>query len=98
MTDNEIVDRLSFDLRFQYALMLRTEQAYLSRQGLSDFRRRLVEADPAMERLQALLVRVAKAMGEDLELEFGEQRRDATHIESNIEVKGCAALNGFPSK
>jgi hypothetical protein len=38
------------------------------------------------------LVRVAKAMGEDLDLEFDEQRTDATHIESNIEVKGRAAL------
>jgi hypothetical protein len=92
LTDHEVVDRLSFDLRFQYALMLRTEEAYLSRQGLSDFRRRLVEADPQMERLRELLVRVAKAMGNDLELEFDEQRTDATHIESNIEVKGRAVL------
>lgn len=92
LTDIEIVDRLSFDLRFQYALMLRTEEAYLSRQGLSDFRRRLVEADPEMERLHTLLVRVTKAIGEDLELEFGEQRTDATRIESNIEVKGRASL------
>lgn len=91
-TDEEIVDHLSFDLRCQHALMLRTEEAYLSRQGLSDFRRRLIEVDPEMERLRALLVRVAKAMGEDLELEFDEQRTDATHIESNIEVKGRAAL------
>lgn len=94
LTDNEVVDRLSFDLRFQYALMLRTEEAYLSRQGLSDFRRRLVEVDSEMERLHDLLVKVAEAMGEDLGVDFSDQRTDATAIESNIEVKGRAALFG----
>ena len=92
LTDQEIVDRLSFDLRFQYALMLRVEEAYLSRQGLSDFRRRLVEADPQMERLHEVMVRIADAMGEDLGIDFSNQRTDATAVESNIEVKGRATL------
>lgn len=92
LTDTQVVDRLSFDLRFQYALMLRTEKAYLSRQGLSDFRRRLVEADPEMKRLRGLMGDVVEAMVEQLDIDLSEQRTDSTRVTSNIRVRGRVDL------
>lgn len=92
LTDKQIVANALFDARYQYALQVAPEEAYLSRQSLSDFRRRLVEADPEMKRLQEVFVRVSEAMVKDLELETAEQRTDATRIVSNIETKGRKAL------
>lgn len=92
LTDKQIVANALFDARYQYALQVAPEEAYLSRQSLSDFRRRLVAADPQMKRLEEVFVRISEAMVEDLDLETAEQRTDATRIVSNIETKGRKAL------
>lgn len=91
-TDEETVGALSFDIRWQYALMLTPDEAYLSRVSLWDFRCRLIEADPEMERLSALVSRIAEEAADELGLDLSEQRCDSTHITSNITTKSRGDL------
>ena len=92
-TDEQTVGALSFDTRWQYALMLTEDEAYLSRVSMWDFRCRLIEADPEMERLSALVSRIAEEAADELGLDLGDQQRtDSTHITSNITTKSRADL------
>ena len=92
LSDRKTVDALCFDVRWHYALMLQPDEAYLSRISIWDFRCRLVESDPEMERLGQLLERIGKEAAEALGLDISKQRCDSTHITSNIEVKGRGDL------
>jgi hypothetical protein len=49
LSDQDALDAFSFDMRWHYALDVETDEAYLSRRSLVEFRRRLVENDPEME-------------------------------------------------
>jgi hypothetical protein len=93
-TDDEIVDSVAFDVRFQYALDLTPEAAYLSRRSLGDFRRRLVQNDPEMRLCRRLFDEVANAAIADLSLSVASQRMDSTQITSNIRSRGRINLFG----
>ena len=45
LSDQQALDALSFDRRWQYALEVTDDDAYLSRRSLVEFRRRLVQHD-----------------------------------------------------
>lgn len=87
LTDQEALDHLSFDVRWQHALRLPPEDAYLSRRSLVDFRSRLVRLDPEMSRLRRLFERLGQSAIADLGLSIGEQRLDSTLIISNIHTR-----------
>jgi hypothetical protein len=88
MDDQTALDSLSFDVRWQHALGLEPDNAYLSRRSLVDFRSRLVSVDPQMEMMRAVFDRIGDAAIEDLRISIKEQRIDSTIIMSNISTFG----------
>jgi hypothetical protein len=88
LSDQQALDALSFDLRFQYALDVTTEEAYLSRRSLVEFRRRLVEHDPDGRLLRGVFDRICAAGLLDLGLDSSQQRLDSTLVVSNIRAHG----------
>jgi IS5 family transposase len=88
LSDQQALDALSFDLRFQHALDVTTEEAYLSRRSLVEFRRRLVEQDPDGTLLRGVFDRICAAGLLDLGLDSSQQRLDSTLVESNIRAHG----------
>lgn len=92
LSDQEALDELSFDVRWQYALDLPMEDAYLSRRSLVEFRSRLVELDPEMAKLRQVFLAVTAAAMADLKVSFAEQRLDSTHLVSNIRTRGRVDL------
>lgn len=92
LDDQAALDALSFDVRWQYALGLTSEDAYLSRRSLVDFRGRLVAHDPDGERIEVVFDRVCQAGLERLKLSTAHQRLDSTLIASNIRSRGRLSL------
>lgn len=92
LDDQTALDALSFDARWQYALEVGPEEAYLSRRSLVEFRSLLVSRDPTMERMRRLFDRIAATGIERLKLSVRDQRIDSTHIVSNIRVRGRREL------
>jgi hypothetical protein len=90
--DQEALDAFGFDIRWQYALDVTGEDAYLSRRSLVEFRSRLAAADPEMKRMRVVFERVSQAAIDKLGVVVSEQRIDSTHIQSNIHTKGRLAL------
>ena len=91
-SDQEALDAFAFDARWQYALDVTEEEAYLSRRSLVEFRSRLVRLDPEMVLMRGVFDRIADAAIEKMGISFAEQRLDSTHIQSNIHTKGRLAL------
>ena len=60
LDDQSALDCLSFDVRWQHALGLEPESAYLSRRSLVEFRSRLAAHDPEMKSLRSLFERIGK--------------------------------------
>ena len=94
-SDQEALDALSFDARWQHALDIAGDEAYLSRRSLVEFRRRLVEKDPQGILLRGVFDRVLSAGIESLNLETSEQRLDSTLVASNIRAQGRLGGRGF---
>jgi len=92
LDDQKALDCLSFDIRWQHALGLTPEDAYLSRRSLVDFRGRLVEIDPEMKMVRNVFDKVGEAAIEDLGISVKEQRVDSTLIASNIFTRGRVEL------
>jgi hypothetical protein len=90
--DQEALDAFGFDIRWQYALDVTGDEAYLSRRSLVEFHSRLVEVDPAMTRMRVVFERVSQAAIEKLGIRVSKQRIDSTHIQSNIHARGRLAL------
>jgi len=88
MDDQTALDSLSFDLRWQHALGLEPEKAYLSRRSLVDFRSRLVSIDPEMKLIRSIFDKIGKDAIDDLKISIKEQRIDSTIITSNISTFG----------
>ena len=88
LTDQEALDCLCFDLRWQHALDLSPADAYLARRSLLDNRARLRRADPDLVRVRALFDQILLAASKDLGISTAEQRLDSTHIVSNIRTRG----------
>jgi hypothetical protein len=92
LSDQAALDAFSFDVRWQHALDVAAEEAYLSRRSHVDFRRRVVEHDPEMELMRGVFDRVSKGAIRRLGLSTSEQRLDSTVVMSNIRVGGLLEL------
>ena len=92
LDDQSALDALAFDVRWQHALDLPPEEAYLSRRSLVEFRSRLVSRDAEMTRIRILFDRVGEAALSDLGLSTRDQRIDSTRIVSNIRTGGRVNL------
>ena len=92
LNDQDALDSLTFDVRWQHALRLKADEAYLSRRSLVDFRSRLVKVDPQMTRMRALFDRIVEVALSELKLDTSEQRVDSTQICSNIRTRGRVDL------
>jgi hypothetical protein len=92
LSDQEALDAYGFDTRWQYALDVTEEEAYLSRRSLVEFRSRLVRRDPEMALMRGVFDRIADAAIDKMGISIAEQRLDSTHIQSNIHSKGRLAL------
>ena len=88
LSDQAALDAFGFDVRWQYALDVTPEKAYLSRRSLVEFRSRLVQHDPEMLLMRNVFEKVSKAAILKLELSVSEQRLDSTQITSNISRRG----------
>ena len=88
MSDQQALDCLSFDIRWQHALGVESEEAYLSRRSILDFRSRMVLVDPEMKMLRSVFNKVGDAAINDLKISTKEQRLDSTIITSNINTFG----------
>lgn len=100
LSDQEALDQLMFDVRWQHALSLRAEEAYLSRRSLVEFRSRLVSVDPQMGKVRELFDAISDSAIRELGLCVRDQRLDSTLITSNIRTKGrhdlfCKTLRHF---
>ena len=91
-SDQEALDAFGFDARWQYALDVTTEEAYLSRRSLVEFRSRLVRVDPEMALMRSVFNRISQTAIDKLGISTAEQRVDSTHIQSNIHSRGRLAL------
>lgn len=92
LSDQEGLDAFGFDARWQYALDMTGEEAYLSRRSLVEFRSRLVRVDPEMALMRSVFNRISHAAIGKLDISVSEQRVDSTHIQSNIHSRGRLAL------
>lgn len=92
MDDQSALDSLAFDIRWQHALGLEQDSAYLSRRAFVDFRSRWVSVDPEMAKLRALFDKIGETAIKDLGISTKEQRLDSTAITSNIRIFGRVDL------
>lgn len=89
LDDQRALDRLSFDIRWQYALGFgEDEDPYLSRRSLCEFRARLLEVDPEMTRIRRLFARIRDEAMDALGVDASMQRIDSALVESNIRRRG----------
>lgn len=94
LSDQEALDNVFYDIRWQYALGVNPDEAYLSRRALVQFRSDLVEHDPEMELVGEVFERITDEALDDLDIEVDEQRADSTQIVSNIQCRGRVWLFG----
>jgi hypothetical protein len=94
LDDQRALDSMSFDVRWQHALGLTPQDAYLARRSLIDFRMRLLEHERSMDLLNQVFTRTSQAMLERFNVSVEQQRVDSTHITSNIRRRGRRALFG----
>ena len=80
LTDEQLLDAYYFDIRYQYALSVTPDEAYLAPRTLYYFRQRVV-GDRAVQRV---FDAVTDKIIEILCLRLGKQRLDSTHIRSNM--------------
>jgi hypothetical protein len=92
MSDQEALDALIFDVRWQHALDITACEAYLSRRSLVEFRSRLVAVDPEMTRMRKVFVRIGDEAIDKIDISLQGQRTDSSHVQSNIRMKGRLGL------
>jgi len=80
LTDEQLLDSYYFDTRYQYALSVTPDEAYLAPRTLYYFRERVV-GDKAV---QKVFDATTDKIIEILSLRLGKQRLDSTHIRSNM--------------
>ncbi len=91
-SDQATVDALAFDARWQHALELGDDDAYLSKRAFTDFRTRLHRCDPDSKRIEKLFERVVAAGLEKLQIRSDKQRIDSTFVRSNMAQRSRRAL------
>ena len=92
LSDQDALDAFGFDARWQYALDVTGEDAYLTRRSLVEFRSRVVRVDPEMALMRRVFNRISQTAIDKLDISVSEQRVDSTHIQSNIHARGRLAL------
>jgi hypothetical protein len=92
LDDQDALDCMAFDVRWQHALGLEPQEAYLSRRSLVEFRSRQVGHDPKMRALRRVFERVGEGAIAGLKLSTKEQRVDSTLVTSNILTRGRVEL------
>ena len=92
MDDQTVLDSVSFDIRFQHALGLTSEDAYLSRRSLVEFRSRLAQKDAKMSLMRSIFEKIGEAAIKELKISPREQRLDSTLVQSNIMTRGRVEL------
>jgi len=92
LSDQDALDAFGFDARWQYALDVTGEEAYLSRRSLVEFRSRMVRVDPEMALMRSVFNRISQGAIDKLGISVSEQRLDSTHVHSNIHARGRLAL------
>ena len=92
LDDQDALDSVAFDVRWQHALGLEPQEAYLSRRSLVEFRSRQVGHDPEMKALRRVFELVGDAAITELKLSTKEQRVDSTLVTSNILTRGRVEL------
>ncbi len=80
LTDEQLLDSYYFDARYQYALSVTPEEAYLAPRTLYYFRERVVGDKAGQKVFDATTGKII----EILSLRLGKQRLDSTHIHSNM--------------
>ena len=80
LTDEQLLDSYYFDTRYQYALSVTPDEAYLAPRTLYYFRERVV-GDKA---IQKVFDTTTDKIIDALSLSLGKQRLDSTHIRSNM--------------
>jgi len=92
-SDQQALDEFGFDIRWRYALDVdQSDDAYLSRRSLVEFRRRLARKDPEGKLIRGVFEAVSHAAIDALGISASEQRIDSTHIVSNICTRGRVDL------
>ena len=84
LTDQAALDAFSFDIRWQYALDVKAEEAYLSRRSLVEFRSRIVRIDPEMKRMGMVFDLITDTVIDRLSISVADTRstrfsRDREH-------------------
>ena len=88
-TDDEIIEQLIFDRRYQYALDNENlSELYICRKTLYNFRQKL----PGSTYLQNTFDHVVKLVISDLNLKTDVQRADSPHVFSNMAYLGRLGL------
>ncbi len=84
--DQQALDAFSFDRRWQHALAVSADDAYLTRRTLVDFRRRVVSHSGDLVR--EVFDRVFEAAAADLNVSSSKQRLDSTLVTSAVRTRG----------
>lgn len=82
-TDNELVEALMFDIRYQYALHTTSfEEQPLSERSLSRFRARVLvyETEHNVDLIHECIVKMAKEIAEFMNISPSKQRMDSLMI------------------
>lgn len=94
MPDQEALDEVAFDVRWQHALDLWQDEAYLNRRSLVDFRARMAGKYPDGAGMRKVFDAVLRGALTDLKLSTKMQRLDSTRFISNIHTRSRADLFG----
>jgi hypothetical protein len=82
LTDEALMDSFRFDMRFHYALRLTLDDTAMAIRTLYYFRSRVVGSEAVGATFDAVVDRIIKV----LELDISQQRKDSTHIRSNMAI------------
>lgn len=86
LPDQKALDAYSFDRRWQHALAVSADEAYVTRRTLVDFRRRVVGHPDDLVR--EVFDRVFEAAAADLNVSTSKQRLDSTLVTSAVRARG----------
>lgn len=90
LPDQRALDAYSFDRRWQHALAVSADEAYVTRRTLVDFRRRVV-GHPG-DLVREVFDRVFEAAAADLNVSTSKQRLDSTLVTSAVHARGRIGL------
>ena len=90
LPDQQALDAFSFDRRWQHALAVSADEAYVTRRTLVDFRGRVLRHPGDL--IREVFDRVFEAAAEDLKVSTSKQRLDSTLVTSAVYTRGRIGL------